>query len=42
MQLKNFYDASEVIKMSNETGAAVSKQKLVGIKNRLLALKEHL
>ena len=29
-------------KMSTETGAAVSKQKLQDLKGRMLALKEHL
>jgi hypothetical protein len=28
--------------MSTETGSAVSKQKLQDLKNRMLALKEHL
>jgi len=28
--------------MSTETGTAVSKQKLIELKSRLLALKEHL
>jgi len=28
--------------MSIETGAAVSKQKIQGLKGRMLALKEHL
>jgi hypothetical protein len=28
--------------MSTDTGAAVSKQKLQDLKNRMLALKEHL
>jgi len=37
----DFHIKQETI-MSTETGTAVSKQKLIDLKARLLALKEHL